>query len=124
MVANITGSHVVYKRKIDGSAKVRIVLWGHHDKGKDYLRVDAPSVSFEIFRLIISLCAAFVGVVGQMDVKAAFLQVRGFDRLLYVRIICITQGRCAKDPAPRVVCDVRSQSCDDGNVTFLYFAFR
>lgn len=58
---------------------------GHRDKEKDYLRVDAPSVSFDIFRLILSLCAALGQVVGQMDVKSAFLQDREFYRLFYVR---------------------------------------
>lgn len=58
---------------------------GPCDKDNDYLRGDAPSVSFEIFRFIFSLCAAFGWVVLQMDVKTAFLQARGFNRLVYVR---------------------------------------
>lgn len=82
---NVIGSHVVYKRKLDGSAKARIVPWGHRDKDKDYLRGDAPSVSFDIFRLVLSLCVAFRWVIGQMDVKAAFLQARGFNRRIFVR---------------------------------------
>lgn len=82
---NIIGSHVVYKRKFDGTAKARIVPWGHRDKDKDYLRGDAPSIGFEIFRLLLSLCVAYGWDIGQMDVKAAFLQARGFNRLIYVR---------------------------------------
>lgn len=34
--ANI-GSHVVYRRKMGGSAKARIFLWGNRDKNKDFL---------------------------------------------------------------------------------------
>lgn len=82
---NVIGSHVVYKRKLDGSAKARIVPWGHRDKDKDYLRGDAPSVSFDIFRLVLSLCVVFGWVIGQMDVRAAFLQARGFNRRIFVR---------------------------------------
>lgn len=83
--SNIIGSHTVYKRKFDGTPKARIVPWGHRDKDKDFLRGDAPSVSFEIFRLVLSLASEHKWEIGQMDIEAAFLQAVGFTRLIYVR---------------------------------------
>lgn len=83
--ANIVGSHVVYRRKDDGSAKARIVPWGHRDKDKDFLRGDAPSIDLDIFRLVLSLTAELGWDVGQMDVKTSFLQPLRFARIIYVR---------------------------------------
>lgn len=42
---------------MDGSVKVRIFLWRHREKDKDFLWSDAPSISFELFRLIPSIAA-------------------------------------------------------------------
>lgn len=81
--ASIIGSHFLYERKLGGSVKKRIVPWVHLDKYNDYLGGDAPSVRFEIF--LLSLWVTFRWVVGQMDVKAAFLQAYGFTRGVYVR---------------------------------------
>lgn len=33
--SSIIGSHIIYKRKLDGSSKARIVPWGQRDKDKD-----------------------------------------------------------------------------------------
>lgn len=52
--ANIIGSHVVCRRKQDGTLKARIVPWGNHDLQKDYLITDAPCMSIETFRLVLS----------------------------------------------------------------------
>ena len=82
---NIIGSHVAYRRKLDGTAKARIVPWGHRDRDKDYLRGDAPSVSFDVFRLIMSLAAEHRWEIGQIDIEAAYLQAQGFVRTIYVR---------------------------------------
>lgn len=60
--ANVIASHVIYKRKEDGSAKARIVPWEHRDRDKGYLRGDAPSVSFEVFILILSIAAEKSGI--------------------------------------------------------------
>ena len=83
--ANIIGSHVIYKRKLDMTPKARIVPWGHRDKDKDYLRGDAPSVSLEVLRLVLSLVAEHRWTVAQMDIETAFLQALGFDRQVFVR---------------------------------------
>lgn len=82
---NTVGSHVVYKRKLDGTAKARIVPWGHRHKDKDFLRGDAPSVSLEVLHLILSLAAEFKWLIGQMVIEIAFLQALGFTRKIYVR---------------------------------------
>ncbi len=85
MDANVIGSHAIYRRKLDGSAKARIVPWGHMDKDKDFIRGDAPSISFEVFRLLLSIAAEMKWEIGQMDIEAAFLQALGFNRVIYVR---------------------------------------
>lgn len=54
---SIIGSHVMYRRKLDGSAKVLIVPWGHPDNDEDFLRGDAPFLDFEVYRLLLSLAA-------------------------------------------------------------------
>lgn len=35
--ANVLGSHVIYKRKLDGHSKARIVPWGTWDAEKRHL---------------------------------------------------------------------------------------
>lgn len=78
--ANLIGSHVVYRRKPDGTLKARIVPWGHRDVDKSYLRTDAPCMNVEVFRLVISLAVGRKWDLCEMDVKAAFLQADGFKR--------------------------------------------
>lgn len=69
----IFGSYIVYRRKLDGSAKACIVLWGQRDKDKEFLHGDSQTVSFEVFRLVQSIAANMKWEIGQMDVEAAFL---------------------------------------------------
>lgn len=54
---NIIGSYVAYCHKMDIFAKARIVPCGHLDQEKDFLRGEAPSVSFIFFRLQLSFAA-------------------------------------------------------------------
>ena len=82
--ANLIGSHVIFRRKPDGSLKARIVPWGHRDSDKSYLRKDAPCMNLEIFRLVISLAAEYKWSISETDVKSAFLQANGFDRDIFV----------------------------------------
>lgn len=79
------GSQFFYIRKLDGSAKVRIVPWVHRDRDKDFLRFDTPSVRFEAFRLLLSIGAEKAWEIFQMDVKVAYLQSKGFNREVYFR---------------------------------------
>lgn len=83
--SNIIASHVVYRRKSTGVVKARICPWGHRDVEKDYLRSDAPCMNFETFRLVLSIAAEKHWQIGQMDVKAAYLQAQGFNRDIYVK---------------------------------------
>lgn len=83
--ANIVGSHVVCRRKDYGSAKARIVPWGHRGKDRDFLRGDTPSIDLDIFRLVLSLATDLGWDVEQRDLKTAFLQALGFARKVYVR---------------------------------------
>eukprot|EP00171_Calliarthron_tuberculosum_P004588 IDg4588t1 len=82
---NIIGSHVVYVRKDNGKTKARIVPWGHKDREKDFLRTDAPCMNMEVFRLVLSIAVELKWTISEMDVTAAFLQAKGFDRNVYVR---------------------------------------
>jgi len=83
--ANIIGSHVVWRRKPDGTVKARICPWGHRDIEKAQLRTDAPCMSEEVFRLIMSLAAEYKWTIGEMDITAAYLQAKGFEREIFVR---------------------------------------
>lgn len=83
--SNVIGSHTVFRRKDDGSVKARIVPWGHRDSERDELRSDSPCVNLDTFRLVLSIAAEHAWVLGQMDIKTAFLQAKGFDRDVYVR---------------------------------------
>jgi hypothetical protein len=55
---NTIGSHVIYKYKPDGTLKARIVSHGHMDDDKEFLRPDAPPMSLEIVRLLVSIATA------------------------------------------------------------------
>jgi hypothetical protein len=57
LCANMIGSHVIYKYKPNGSLKARIVPHGHMDDEKAFLRTDAPTMSVEVMRLLISIAA-------------------------------------------------------------------
>lgn len=83
--SNLIGSHVIYKRKDNGKPKARIVPWGHRDTAKNDLRCDSPCLNLEILRLMLSIAAEQRWEIGQMDVKAAFLQSKGFNRDVYIR---------------------------------------
>lgn len=83
--SNIIGSHVVYKRKSDGTPKARIVPWGHRDADKDEVRGDAPSLNLDSMRIVISMAVEQGWTLRKMDVKSAYLQAKGFDRDVYVR---------------------------------------
>jgi len=65
--------------------KARICPWGHRDKEKEWHRSDAPCMSMEIFRLVLSLATEFKWEIGEMDITAAYLQAKGFDRDVYVK---------------------------------------
>eukprot|EP00171_Calliarthron_tuberculosum_P014136 IDg14136t1 len=83
--SELTGSHVVYRRKPDGSCKARIVPWGHRDSEKHELRKDAPCMNAEMMRILFSIAVEKEWQIGQMDVRAALLQAKGFDRMVFVR---------------------------------------
>ena len=83
--SNIIGSHVRYVRKPDGKVKVRICPWGNNDTERNHLRTDALSMLVEVLRIVISIGVEKFWDIGSMDVRAAFLQAKGFNRTIYVR---------------------------------------
>lgn len=62
-----------------------IVPWGHRNKDKDLLRVDALSVSLDVLHLVWSIAAYSKRLIGQMGIEIAFLQGHGSTRRVYVR---------------------------------------
>lgn len=83
--ANIIGSHVVYLQKPNGTIKARIVPWRNHDFEREFLRTDAPCMSMEVFRLLLSLTVERNWEICEMDIKAAFLQAANFNCEVFVR---------------------------------------
>jgi hypothetical protein len=83
--ANIISSHVVYKWKSEDTLKARIVTHGHRDDEKQFLRTDAPTMSVEVLRMIVSIAVENQWRIGSLDVKAAYLHATGFNRIIYVR---------------------------------------
>lgn len=82
--ANIIFSHVVYRRKDDGTAKARVVPWVHSDPARFDLRCDLPFLNPDTFR-ILSIAAEMRWRIAQMDAEAcSFLQPRGFLCEIYV----------------------------------------
>lgn len=82
--ANIISLHVVYRRIINGSVRARTVPWGHRDKDKYFIRSAAPSNSFDLFRLILSIAVEKRWNVGQMYLETVFLQTQGINGVIYV----------------------------------------
>lgn len=83
--ANTIGSHIIYSRKDDGTPKARIVPWGHRDRERNDLGTDSPCLNLEMFRIVLSVAAEHSWILGQMDIKTAYLQACGFQRDLYVK---------------------------------------
>lgn len=83
--ANIIGSHTIYRRKDDGTAKARIVPWGHRDPERHGIICDLTCLNPETFRILLSIIAEQGWDIAQMDAEAAFLQAKGFHRQIYVR---------------------------------------
>lgn len=79
------GSHVVYRHKETGTVNASDVLWRRRGTKKKYLRVYTPCSNLEIFRLLSSVASERKWAVGEMDIKAAYLQARAFERDIYVR---------------------------------------
>lgn len=53
--ANVVGSPVQYIRKMNGNAKASICPSVNHDFENNELRIDAPSMVLEVFRLVVSI---------------------------------------------------------------------
>lgn len=82
--SNIIGSHCIFNRKLDSTDKARIVPCGRRDKDKDFIRVNAPCMSLEGFRTVLSTSADRKWHVALMNMITAFQQAPGFDREIYV----------------------------------------
>lgn len=56
--SNVIGSHVVYRRKMDGTLIARIVSWSRKDSEKDDIRGDVPSLDLDFMGLLLSLTSS------------------------------------------------------------------
>lgn len=70
---NTIGSHVIYKRKLDGRPMERIESWGHRDRDKDCVRGDPRSVRLEVLHLLLSIAAELKWSVVQRAFETALL---------------------------------------------------
>ena len=79
---------VVTKQKLDGKNqpfKARMCIRGDLERGKEYLRADAPTASKDALKLVLMLAANEGFKVQSGDIKSAFLQGAKIDRELFVR---------------------------------------
>ena len=80
---------VVTKQKLDGKNqpfKARMCIRGDLERGKEYLRADAPTASKDALKLVLMLAANEGFKVQSGDIKSAFLQGAKIDRELFVRL--------------------------------------
>lgn len=73
-LSNIIKSHVVYRRKVNGTLKARPVPWRRRDLKKNRVRGSAPSLSLDSLRLLFFLAAEHRWFMKKTDVKEAYLQ--------------------------------------------------
>lgn len=67
--ANLIGSHAVSRRKPSGTVKARICPQVNRDLLKGQLRTDAPCMSEETFRLLVSIAAEKKWIIAEIDVS-------------------------------------------------------
>ena len=73
---NIVSSMYIFKRKLDGRRKVRLVARGFSQRqGEDYFDTYAPVVSKNALRMLLSVAAVNRYFIYQIDIKTAFLHV-------------------------------------------------
>jgi Reverse transcriptase (RNA-dependent DNA polymerase)/Mu DNA binding, I gamma subdomain len=65
--------------------KDRIVLDGQGDSEKDFLRKDSPTMAVDYFRCLISIAAERGWTLASLDIKAAYLQAKAYNRLVFVK---------------------------------------
>ena len=76
----------MYRRKLNGRVKARIVPHGSKDSLKNSLTNDAPCTRPELLRLLCSRAAAELTEISELDIFTAFLQAEGFEREVYVTL--------------------------------------
>lgn len=84
-LSNTIESHVVYRRKSDGTPKARIVSCSHQDFKKDNIRGEAPPLNLDSMHLLFFLAAKHRWTARKMNVKSAYLQAKRFCREVFVR---------------------------------------
>lgn len=77
---NIIGSHVIYRRKEERTAKPRLVPCDYRDLAENDVQGDASLFNLEAMRQMLSVASEREWEVRNMDVKSAYLPARGFNR--------------------------------------------
>ncbi|CAN0447533.1 unnamed protein product, partial [Pylaiella littoralis] len=91
----IIGTRFVFKQKVDGRFKARLVVQGHvQEAGIDYGRSYAPVCRIGSIRTLLAIACEHGWPVYQMDVAVAFLQ-SAIDKDVYVKL---APGRDVTDP--------------------------
>eukprot|EP00903_Cladosiphon_okamuranus_P021647 g19901.t1 len=91
----ILGTKFVFKKKLDGRFKARLVVGGHRQEaGYDYGRSYAPVCRIGSIRSILAIANELKWIIFQLDVVGAFLNAP-CDRDAYIRP---APGETHKDP--------------------------
>ena len=76
--ANVIGSHVVYKVKVEENnqkrLKARLCPHGNHDDEKNNVRKDSATAQFDGIRLLCSVATILRFRIGCLDIKGAYPQ--------------------------------------------------
>lgn len=115
--ANIICSHLRYIRKMDRRIKAPICPWENHNLDRYQVSTDAPSMLMEVIRIFVSVVFEKEWDLYAMDVCAAFLQVEGFNKNIFVRppreegsnsvtwlLLAAAVGLLSRRPRQRVFC--------------------
>ena len=86
---NIISSHVLFKWKDEGTPhqylKARMVPHENRDNEKNQQETSSPCIKPDMFKLLISYAAEHGYDVCLIDIKTAFLQTGGINRLVFVK---------------------------------------
>ena len=112
---NIMGSRFVFKQKVDGRFKARLVVQGYvQEAGVDYGRSYAPVCRIGSIRTVLAIACEHGWPVWQMDVVVAFLQAH-IDKDVYVKPARLRPGeprhhpdRLRREP-PRTLRDAKRE---------------
>lgn len=84
VAGNVIGPHLIHKRKRDGRSKGRIVPLGHRDAESNDGHGNALSLNLDRRHLFLSLIVEKDWKIRKVDVRSAYLQVKGISKDLHI----------------------------------------